>query len=568
MFLKLSLRLSILLVFSFLLMPNTSFAKRDAVGAIVAWKGEVYIYHKGATKGLRLEGMEGVYKNDRIVTKRGAKAKLLMKDDTVISLGENAKLEISDYVVEEGKLTRKSLLNLARGKMRAMVGRFFRKKTSIFKVRTPTAVVGVKGTDFFLDAKKGKTELIVVKGKVGVRNSDKNIGGGKEIIVGALKMTTIGAASAPSKPKKVTTDKLSIMMNATKIDISHAVDMKEQGCIGCHKTIFENVNKSKNPHPGAIKGCALCHIKSGSKGKIQEVPGKSSSNLFYVDVQSGTEYKAQITVTDDNGKQDMSKQIRFDVKKVKNIKGNPNTVPTISNPRVKSLKKGLFYEAVIAWETDKLASSEVMYKTKGVAETYAGSRDTLSREHRVTIDRLKKGKKYIFQVTSKDLFGKTAVSQPIEFKVKKEFSEVNGKKDIRPQIQEFEVVAVGRKTALTWKVNKPVKVKVEVAEIARIGSKSTTDPHEPGFNTVEFTGQKSCMTSECHGSAKHSSTNHQMGQVNVAGFIIDRALPMGGQGDILMCGTCHDPHGSNFSNILRKKKKQLCLGCHRDEKYQ
>lgn len=68
-----------------------------------------------------------------------------------------------------------------------------------FELRTPTAVVGVIGTDFGADASvPGTTHFICLEGEVGISSSDPNVRG--SVICKGGYMTDVKAGQPPAEP--------------------------------------------------------------------------------------------------------------------------------------------------------------------------------------------------------------------------------------------------------------------------------------------------------------------------------------------------------------------------------
>ena len=106
---------------------------------------------------------DAVLWNDLLKTDTAGRARVGLRDGSILSLGSNAQLR----VVQHDATTQQTSLQLEYGKMRSQVVHLT-KNGSKFEVRTPTAVIGVIGTDFFVDAQPGRTIVLCFKGKVTV----------------------------------------------------------------------------------------------------------------------------------------------------------------------------------------------------------------------------------------------------------------------------------------------------------------------------------------------------------------------------------------------------------------
>ncbi|MEX1168126.1 MAG: FecR domain-containing protein [Hydrogenophaga sp.] len=94
---------------------------------------------------------EGVQASQRISTGKTGAATLTLKDGTVLTMGPNSTMDLSAFefnaTTQEGNL----LLDLLQGSVRVVTGLLGKANPEKFKVKTPTSVVGVRGTDFIVE---------------------------------------------------------------------------------------------------------------------------------------------------------------------------------------------------------------------------------------------------------------------------------------------------------------------------------------------------------------------------------------------------------------------------------
>jgi hypothetical protein len=165
-----------------LLLSPAAFA--EPVGYLAGVEGTVEVgpggtsWEAGATD-LALE------QGDWLRTGLGSKAKVILNDDTVLSLGEETEVAVETLVAGSTVASggEPTTLRMLRGKMRTRVGRGFGDDTKL-EVHTPTAVVGVKGTDFethIVSSAGGpgrpadSTQACTWDGNIFVRSSDPNL---------------------------------------------------------------------------------------------------------------------------------------------------------------------------------------------------------------------------------------------------------------------------------------------------------------------------------------------------------------------------------------------------------
>ena len=112
---------------------------------------------------------------DIIRTKSSSKTEIKFLDNSVIRLGENSRVEIKKYDIENGKRIN-ALLYIDRGEIRAIVLKSSGKDD--FRIETPNAAGTVKGTDLFVAYQGSLTSVLVVDGRVSAINRgipDKSI---------------------------------------------------------------------------------------------------------------------------------------------------------------------------------------------------------------------------------------------------------------------------------------------------------------------------------------------------------------------------------------------------------
>lgn len=124
----------------------------ERIGTIKQVLGEVHI---GTAVTPAVAGA-GLRSGDRIVTGRDSGASVVLQDGTVLSLGPESSLDLSQYqfnpTTQEGNL----LVELLQGSVRVITGLLAKVNPDRFKVKTPTAVVGVRGTDFIVEAQSNE----------------------------------------------------------------------------------------------------------------------------------------------------------------------------------------------------------------------------------------------------------------------------------------------------------------------------------------------------------------------------------------------------------------------------
>lgn len=174
-------------------MSTIAFAEEQQVGRFVQMKGTAKIQR--GQKQIPAEVKAGIIASDTITTGSASRAKLLFIDDSVLTLSDNSKLVVREFIhskEEQGK----SVFNLLDGKMRSVVGR------TKFEVHTPTAVAAARGTVIYFDVglvnNQSYSKIICLEGKVEIRNSISTVAGQVTLTPGT--MVVVKANEPPPPP--------------------------------------------------------------------------------------------------------------------------------------------------------------------------------------------------------------------------------------------------------------------------------------------------------------------------------------------------------------------------------
>ena len=104
----------------------------------------------------------GIESND-IYTTRNGTVQLAFKDDTKVKITENSRLLIDDFVFDPNKSDAGKLaLKVGMGTVRYASGQIAKTNTQQVAIKTPTASIAVRGTDFTMTVDEAGQSLIVL----------------------------------------------------------------------------------------------------------------------------------------------------------------------------------------------------------------------------------------------------------------------------------------------------------------------------------------------------------------------------------------------------------------------
>lgn len=144
--------------------------KPEPVGMVSLCEGVAHVA-SGGTVREALAGDE-LFEGDTLITGAAGKIKVLFRDDSLVTLSGNAKLEVTGYRVDSARKLRQSVLTLVRGKVMSLVSRMYANPQSGFDVKTKTAVAGVRGTRFVVETGEGADRIATFEGSVAVSKAD------------------------------------------------------------------------------------------------------------------------------------------------------------------------------------------------------------------------------------------------------------------------------------------------------------------------------------------------------------------------------------------------------------
>jgi hypothetical protein len=118
------------------------------VGIIHALRGTIVVLHKATGKAYF--GMEGdyIYENDVLETLAKSRCRLRLFNEDVISMAPDSNLAVDEVTFSRKKREKRSFFSMLKGKVMFYSLRLFSFRKSYARLKTPTAVVGVRGTKF------------------------------------------------------------------------------------------------------------------------------------------------------------------------------------------------------------------------------------------------------------------------------------------------------------------------------------------------------------------------------------------------------------------------------------
>lgn len=137
------------LAVALLSVSSLSAAQSDGrIGTLKDTQGEVWI-GKATARQAGTSGA-GVKAADHLSTGQTGAATVTLKDGTLLTMGPHTSMDLSTFTFNATTQEGSFLLDLLQGSVRVVTGLIGKSSPDKFKVKTPTSVVGVRGTDFIV----------------------------------------------------------------------------------------------------------------------------------------------------------------------------------------------------------------------------------------------------------------------------------------------------------------------------------------------------------------------------------------------------------------------------------
>ena len=209
------------------------------IGEISELRGNGEILRSTGGDKLLAELALGIFSNDDVRTGNGRMA-LTFLDDSVLKLTEHSKIIVDEYIYDPDPSKSKLSLRMASGTARFITGKLGRINKENILIRTPSANISIRGTDFTTTVDEIGRSLIIL-----LPDADGNSSGqitvetsaGVEILDKPFQATMVSVSeSPPTKPVTLVNMTLGLINNLLIINPPEQVE----------KAVAEQSTKSTN----------------------------------------------------------------------------------------------------------------------------------------------------------------------------------------------------------------------------------------------------------------------------------------------------------------------------------
>ena len=207
-------RVTLLSIFALLHIHTANAVEPDKAGEVMKIRGAAFSNHRETSDVLTKDMV--ILVGDHIVTGHDTRVELKMKDGAILTLGADTEFAINRYSYFPEIKQGSAALELIKGVFRAVTGSIGKFKDRDFKVKTPVAVIGIRGTDFWAGYYFSKAlDVALISGKgIYVENS----GGQVDVIEQGDGTTVQTSELAPSTPKHWGDQKLKAALSSVSFE--------------------------------------------------------------------------------------------------------------------------------------------------------------------------------------------------------------------------------------------------------------------------------------------------------------------------------------------------------------
>ena len=219
-----------------LLILFVSTISASEIGGISELTGNGEITRADSSEALTAELNSDIFSYDDVRTGKGRLA-IQFLDDSVVKLTEHSKLIIDEYIFDPDPNKSKMALNMASGTARFITGKLGKINKQNISIKTPTATIGIRGTDFTTTVDElGRSLVILLPDEDGTSSGEITVttASGVEILNEPFQATMVSAwETPPTRPVTLANMTLGLIDNMLIVsrpeEVNEAVEEQQSG---------------------------------------------------------------------------------------------------------------------------------------------------------------------------------------------------------------------------------------------------------------------------------------------------------------------------------------------------
>lgn len=147
-----------------------SIAGAGVVGRLTQLEGRVELLKGGNLPAIPLKVDDTVEHGDVVRTKSLSKAQITFIDNSTLTLSQECRIAIQEFTFEPDQGKRRAVLEVFHGLVLTVVNKILKAEEPDFVVKTQTAIMGVRGTEFGIRIHPNNSTILNFKGLTQVGN--------------------------------------------------------------------------------------------------------------------------------------------------------------------------------------------------------------------------------------------------------------------------------------------------------------------------------------------------------------------------------------------------------------
>jgi hypothetical protein len=160
---------TILVVLAFQAVSLTH-AHADAVGRLTLVEGRVDLMRGGQLPAILVKVDDEVQPGDVVRTKSLSKVMITFIDNSTLTIAPESRVAIEAYMFDSAQNKRHAVLQLFQGLVHAVVSKIFKSAEPDFVIKTHTAIMGIRGTEFGIRLHPNSSTILNFTGLLQVGN--------------------------------------------------------------------------------------------------------------------------------------------------------------------------------------------------------------------------------------------------------------------------------------------------------------------------------------------------------------------------------------------------------------
>ncbi|MBN2283538.1 MAG: FecR domain-containing protein [Deltaproteobacteria bacterium] len=177
------------------------------VGSVLLVQGTAVVVHGSEAIGYLLKSEAPLFKGDTLMTDDEARVRFRLNDGSELTLSSGTRLTINKSVYDPDSASRSSFIGMSFGKARFLVTNLAGARQSEFRVKTQTAVCGVRGSDFVLNASPVNTEVTALE-NTRLEVASLSFPGVEPVLVSDYERTQVQKGALPSEVVRVSPEEI------------------------------------------------------------------------------------------------------------------------------------------------------------------------------------------------------------------------------------------------------------------------------------------------------------------------------------------------------------------------